>query len=293
MRRIGRWIGGHPLISTFLAIVLVIAAFAGGGSGAGAGDGPSTGTTSAADHSPTSTATATAATTASPPGDVTPSSTPSPGATTPSPTSPGAGAQTPAEATGRLATQVLETLAVKGRAPRTGYARTEKFGTAWDDGSGRSCDTRQRILARDLVDVVYRGGSCTVASGVLHDPYTGRTIDFVRGQKTSTAVQIDHVVALSDAWQKGAQQWDQATRVAFANDPGNLLAVDGPTNEKKGDGDAATWLPPDKSYRCAYVARQIGVKARYGVWVTKAEKEAMARVLATCPKQVVLVNAAR
>lgn len=293
MRRIGHWIGVHPLISTFLAIVLMIAAFAGGGSGAGAGDGPSTGTTSAADPSPTSTATATAATTASPPGDVTPSSTPSPGATTPSPTSPGAGAQPPTEATGRLATQVLETLAVKGRAPRTGYARTEKFGTAWDDGSGRSCDTRQRILARDLVDVVYRGGSCTVASGVLHDPYTGRTIDFVRGQKTSTAVQIDHVVALSDAWQKGAQQWDQATRVAFANDPGNLLAVDGPTNEKKGDGDAATWLPPDKSYRCAYVARQIGVKARYGVWVTKAEKEAMARVLATCPKQVVLGNAAR
>lgn len=286
MRRIGHWIGVHPLISTFLAIVLMIAAFAGGGSGAGAGDGPSTGTTSAADPSPTSTATATAATTASPPGGVTPSS-------TPSPAPPGAGAQTPAEATGRLATQVLETLAVKGRAPRTGYARTEKFGTAWDDGSGRSCDTRQRILARDLVDVVYRGGSCTVASGVLHDPYTGRTIDFVRGQKTSTAVQIDHVVALSDAWQKGAQQWDQATRVAFANDPGNLLAVDGPTNEKKGDGDAATWLPPDKSYRCAYVARQIGVKARYGVWVTKAEKEAMARVLATCPKQVVLGNAAR
>ena len=289
MRRIGHWIGVHPLISTFLAIVLMIAAFAGGGSGAGTGGASSTDATPAAGSSPTgtvaATATATATTTASPPGDVTPSA-------TPSPAPPGAGAQTPAEATGRLATQVLETLAVKGRAPRTGYARTEKFGTAWDDGSGRSCDTRQRILARDLVDVVYRGGSCTVASGVLHDPYTGRTIDFVRGQKTSTAVQIDHVVALSDAWQKGAQQWDQATRVAFANDPGNLLAVDGPTNEKKGDGDAATWLPPDKSYRCAYVARQIGVKARYGVWVTKAEKEAMTRVLATCPGQVILGDVA-
>ena len=98
-------------------------------------------------------------------------------------------------------------------------------------------------------------------------------------------MQIDHVVALSDAWQKGAQQWDATKRRAFANDPLELLAVDGPTNARKGDGDAATWLPPRKSFRCAYVARQIAVKARYGLWVTQAEHDAMARVLERCPGQ--------
>ena len=96
-------------------------------------------------------------------------------------------------------------------------------------------------------------------------------------------MQIDHVVALSDAWQKGAQQLTEAQRLSFANDPLNLLAVDGPANQQKSDGDAATWLPPNKSYRCDYVARQISVKSSYGLWVTRAEHDAMARVLGDCP----------
>ena len=121
-----------------------------------------------------------------------------------------------------------------------------------------------------------------VLSGILTDPYTATLINFLRGNSTSTAVQIDHVVALSDAWQKGAQQLTEAQRVSFANDPLNLLAVDGPANQQKSDGDAATWLPPNKSYRCDYVARQISVKSSYGLWVTQAEHDAMARVLADC-----------
>ena len=124
-----------------------------------------------------------------------------------------------------------------------------------------------------------------VLRGTLADPYTGTAIAFVRGAATSSRVQIDHVVALSDAWQKGAQQWSTQTRTRFANDPLNLLAVDGPTNQRKSDGDAATWLPPRTSYRCAYVARQTAVKARYRLWVTAAEKDAVRRVLATCPGQ--------
>ena len=124
-----------------------------------------------------------------------------------------------------------------------------------------------------------------VATGVLHDPYTGKVINFVRGVGTSTAVQIDHVVALSDAWQKGAQKIPSASRYALYNDPLNLLAVDGPTNESKGDSDAASWLPPNKSFRCSYVARQIAVKRKYGLWVTLAEKTAIAAVLTACPKQ--------
>jgi hypothetical protein len=100
---------------------------------------------------------------------------------------------------------------------------------------------------------------------------------------TSDDVQIDHVVALSNAWQTGAQALDVYQRELIATDPLNLLAVNGPTNQSKGDGDAATWLPPAKGYRCAYVARQVAVKTRYKLWVTPAERDAIARVLTDCP----------
>jgi hypothetical protein len=129
-----------------------------------------------------------------------------------------------------------------------------------------------------------------VQTGTLADPYTGASISFLRGSGTSTAVQIDHVVALSDAWQKGAQQLTTEQRTAFANDPLNLQATDGPTNQKKGDGDAATWLPPNKAFRCEYVARQISVKAAYGLWVTQAEHDAMANILAGCTGQLAPTN---
>ncbi|MET0782695.1 MAG: HNH endonuclease family protein, partial [Leifsonia flava] len=121
--------------------------------------------------------------------------------------------------------------------------------------------------------------------GRLVSPYTGATIDFVRGQDTSALVQIDHLVALSNAWQTGAQQLTQAQREALANDPLNLMAVDGRSNMQKGDGDAATWLPAQKSIRCSYVARQVSVKSIYGLWVTQAEHDAIERILDTCPGQ--------
>lgn len=175
-------------------------------------------------------------------------------------------------------------LAVKGRAARTGYSR-ELFGQAWADVDRNGCGTRNDVLRRDLSGLALRPGTrgCVVESGVLHDPYTGSIISFTKTR--ATGVQIDHVVALSNAWQTGAQSWTPAKRLAFANDPLNLLAVDGPTNEAKGDGDAATWLPPVKGYRCAYVARQVAVKAHYGLWTTAAEKDAMRRLLTTCPSQ--------
>jgi hypothetical protein len=177
----------------------------------------------------------------------------------------------------------LAGLSVKGRAPRTGFER-EKFGPAWADVDRNGCDTRNDILKRDLRDEEFKSGThdCIVLSGVLEDPYSGKTITFKRGQDTSSAVQIDHLVPLSDAWQKGAQQWTAAKRKEFANDPLNLLAVDGPLNGQKSDSDAATWLPPRRSYRCAYIARQVDVKAKYEVWVTSAEKDAMERILDSC-----------
>jgi len=175
----------------------------------------------------------------------------------------------------------LESLAVKGRAPKTGYSR-DQFGGGW--ASKRGCDTRNIILARDLKDVKY-DNECNVISGTLDDPYTGVTIAFVRGPGTSQAVQIDHVVALSNAWQTGAQQLTPAKREQLANDPLELLASDGAANQQKSDGDAATWLPSNKAFRCQYVARQVAVKKKYALWVTQAEKDAILRVLERCPQQ--------
>lgn len=143
---------------------------------------------------------------------------------------------------------------------------------------------RNAILQRDLKDAI-TDSDCKVKSGKLDDPYTGKSLYFARGPESSGKVQIDHVVALSNAWQTGAQQLSMSQRVALANDPLNLLAVDGKANQEKGDGDAATWLPSNKAYRCAYVARQIAVKYRYRLWVTPPEKSAMQRILSACPQQ--------
>lgn len=184
------------------------------------------------------------------------------------------GPQTPG-----TALEMLETLEVKGRAPKTGYER-ELFGASWADVDNDGCDTRNQILQLSLRNPVV-DPNCKVQSGLLDDPYSGKTLDWVKGG--DVLVDIDHVVALSDAWQKGAQSWEASTRLNFANDPLNLLAVDGPLNRQKSDGDAATWLPPNKSYRCDYVARQVGVKSKYQLWVTQAEKDAIGKILEACP----------
>ena len=192
--------------------------------------------------------------------------------------------QAPLEASTKTAVAVLETLAVKGRAPKTGYERSQ-FGPTWSDVDRNGCDTRNDILDRDLTAKTFKSGTrnCVVLTGILSDPYSGEKISFVRGVVSSMDVQIDHVVALSNAWQTGAFKLTYDKRPAFANDPMNLLAVKGRLNSQKGDGDAATWLPPRKDIRCAYVAQQIVVKAKYKLWVTSAEKAAMLALLAKCP----------
>lgn len=177
--------------------------------------------------------------------------------------------------------EALNTLAVKGRAPKTGYARTQ-FGDGWAMKDG--CDVRNIILARDMEQEVV-DETCKVQTGILNDPYTGAIIQFQRGETSSQAVQIDHVVALSNAWQTGAQQLTFEQREALANDPIELLAVDGPANQQKSDGDAATWLPPNKAFHCQYVARQIAVKQKYNLWVTQPEKVAITNILTQCPAQ--------
>lgn len=185
------------------------------------------------------------------------------------------------------AVSALGRLAIKGRAAKTGYTR-KQFGNGWKD-TGGGCNMRDRILARDFSQETFRSETdCDVMTGTLNDPYTGKVIEFSRAK--SSAVQIDHIVALSNAWQTGAQQLTAQKRAELANDPLELIAADGPANNQKGDGDAATWLPSNKPYRCQYVARQVAVKLKYNLWVTQAEHDAMANVLNTCPQQVLPVE---
>ncbi len=192
---------------------------------------------------------------------------------------------------GPAAAKVLETLSVKGRAAGTGYDRDE-FGSAWKDVDRNGCDQRNDVLKRDLTGEKFRDGTkeCVVISGTLKDRYTGETIEF--SKEKASEIQIDHVVALQNAWVTGAFQWSKDKRTEFANDPLNLLAADGKTNSAKGSGDAATWLPPNKGFRCDYVARQIAVKSKYGAWVTPAEKKAISGILKGCPDQKVPTSAA-
>ncbi len=178
------------------------------------------------------------------------------------------------------ARSVIDSLPVKGRAPKTGYDREQQFGSAWIDVDANGCDTRNDVLQRDLTELQMRD-DCIVERGLLDDPYSGDLINFVRGPN-SADVQIDHVVALSNAWQTGAQQLTYQERVAFANDPLELLAVDGPLNQQKGAGDAATWLPPNRGFWCEYVALQVLVKDRWGLWLTPPEKAAIEGILDGC-----------
>lgn len=186
---------------------------------------------------------------------------------------------------------LLAGLEVKGKAPRTGYER-EAFGQRWSDDvtvefGHNGCDTRNDILRRDLRELEVRPGThgCVAQTGFLDEPYTGQVRRFDRGTDEASRIHIDHVVALANAWETGAQFWDGDTRRNFANDPRNLLAVDGSANQSKGAGDAATWQPPNKAFRCDYATRQVEVKAAYGLWVTPAEKAALERELGRCPSR--------
>ncbi|MDT0466086.1 HNH endonuclease family protein [Streptomyces gibsoniae] len=171
-------------------------------------------------------------------------------------------------------------VATKGRGPKTGYAR-DKFGYAWMDSAPggipyahNGCDTRNDLLKRDGQSVRFRSGSnCVVASMTLHDPYTTKTIEWTKSR--ATTVQIDHVMPLSYDWQMGASRWTKDKREDIANDPLNLIPVDGPTNGAKSDSGPATWLPPNKQIRCSYSVRVAQVSLKYELPVTAADKQMM------------------
>ncbi|MCV7385964.1 HNH endonuclease family protein [Mycolicibacter longobardus] len=184
------------------------------------------------------------------------------------------------------ARRMLAALAVKGW-DRVQDFKRYRFGERWSDDVNvefghNGCNTRDDILRRDLTQIELRRGTCLVQRGFLHDPYSGETIEFVRGPETSESVQVDHLVSLADAWYKGARSWDDARRRDFANDPRNLLAVSAQANFDKAFRDAAGWLPTNVAFECEFVARQVRVKTAYGLWVSSNEKTAMHRVLRRC-----------
>jgi hypothetical protein len=182
------------------------------------------------------------------------------------------------------AADAVAALQVGGRGASTGYSRAA-FGQAWADTDHNGCDTRNDVLRRDLSALAVKPGTagCVALTGRLRDPYTGVDVPFRRSGPGT--VEIDHVVALSDAWQKGAAGWTTAQRVAFANDPLGLLAVSRTANRAKSASDAASWLPPARGYRCAFVSRQAAVKQKYHLRVTRAERAAMLHILRSCPDQ--------
>lgn len=192
----------------------------------------------------------------------------------------------------RTAVAALATLQIKGRVPMTGYDR-DRFGTEWSDAVGdfcytrNGCDTRNDILARDLQRETVESNGCVVTAGILaYEPYTGEDDrPFVKGGSYEQAFDVEHIVALGNAWATGAQRLSEERRAELANDPVNLMLTDPSLNRSKGDADFATWLPPNKPFRCSYAARQIRVKQKYQLWMTAPEKAAMERVLATCPNE--------
>ncbi|MDU0305317.1 HNH endonuclease family protein, partial [Streptomyces sp. PAL114] len=177
------------------------------------------------------------------------------------------------------AAAVIDKVATKGRGPKTGYDRDE-YGYAWMDTADgvplarNGCDTRNDLLKLHGRDVQFRTGSdCVVVSMDLYDPYTGKDIAWKKAK--AAEVQIDHVIPLSYSWQMGASRWSESKREQLANDPLNLLPVDGGANSAKRDSGPASWLPPAKGIRCAYAVRFAQVAVKYELPVTTADKTAM------------------
>ncbi len=181
---------------------------------------------------------------------------------------------------------LLDTLPIEERVPDLGID-SDPFGEGWADLDSDGCDTRNEILARDLTDAAFKEGTddCEVISGGLADPYMGTPLRLHNGTGVPSSIQVDHVVSLGDAWQKGGKHLTEDLRIEFANDPLNLLVVDGRASIQKRGRDAAAWLPANEAFRCDYVSTQVLVKAKYSLWVTQPERDAIADVLTSCIEQ--------
>lgn len=182
----------------------------------------------------------------------------------------------------------VASLPVTSTGPSVKYQREPQFGAAWIDVDGNGCDTRNDILKRDFASFETFRGDCEVRTGVLNDPYTGKTINFVHtnafGKNTgdSQAVQIDHIIPLDWAWQNGAEAWDQDTRILFANDPINLKAVEGKQNSSKKNQGPSTWWPAAESFHCTYAVEFTSVLQKYELTIPAADQQALLGTLEGC-----------
>jgi hypothetical protein len=169
--------------------------------------------------------------------------------------------------------------------------RRDAFGETWTDdnpapGGHNGCDTRNDILDRDLVDKTYvsiKRCPKAVAMGTLYDPYTNATVAFTRGAQVGAAVQIDHIVPLAQAWDLGARNWTDDMRLRFANDPANLIAVEGQANQDKGDSEPAAWMPPNHAFWCQYAVQFANMLRGYGLPVDTPSAVVLRDAAATCP----------
>jgi hypothetical protein len=200
-----------------------------------------------------------------------------------------AGAEIPTVAAGA---DVLAGVAVVPMRIRGFDYRRDAFGDSWTDenpapGGHNGCDTRNDILERDLINKTYvsiKRCPNAVATGTLHDPYTNAVVAFMRGSQVGASVQIDHIVPLALAWDLGARHWPDEMRLRFANDPANLLAVDGPTNQDKGDKEPAVWMPPNAAFHCQYAIQFIAVLRGYRLPVDAPSVPALQHAASTCPR---------
>lgn len=193
----------------------------------------------------------------------------------------GARASVPSSAsTSTAVLSLVDALGVEDDVAPATYERAA-FGQRWADVDRDGCDQRNDVLARDLVDVVFRAGTqdCVVERGVLTDPYTGQLVRF---EKVEGGIDIDHVVPLAAAWRSGAWSWSEEQRTQFANDLANLQATSSSINRSKGDQGVEEWLPPDPAYTCTYAARWVQIKTRWSLSVTTPEKSALEQLLERC-----------
>lgn len=187
------------------------------------------------------------------------------------------------------ARQALAQLPDDAPAPKSWHGqggRIGLFGPAWADVDSNGCDTRNDILDRDLSEKTYvaiKRCPTAVATGTLLDPYTSSVVAFTRGNQIGAAVQIDHIVPLALAWDLGARGWPDDLRTRFANDPANLLAVDGQANQDKGDKEPALWMPPNAAFHCQYAMQFIAVLRGYGLPVDAPSVPVLREAAATCP----------
>ncbi|MFJ8232792.1 HNH endonuclease family protein [Streptomyces sp. NPDC094448] len=195
----------------------------------------------------------------------------------------GPAADRPAGAPGAAAETVPILTAVAGLSvadeSRAGYNR-DLF-KHWNAGLNPSdgCNTRNEVLIAEAVTAPTVGARCALTGGQWWSYYDDTYVT------PASALDIDHMVPLAEAWDSGATAWTAARREAYANDQGqssSLVAVTAKSNRAKGDQDPAQWLPPAADALCHYTSDWLATKLRWRLSIDGAEQKALYRLAAGC-----------